>query len=218
MSSWSWSTWKSYITCPKKIGYKLKGIKEPWSRQMGRGTRLHKDAERYLLGDYHSVPVTLSNFQAPLEELRVAGAIPEEEFAVDEAFNRVDWKSSSAWLRWKTDATYEEADGTKVVIDFKTGNMYPDDHRQQLGLYALGEFKLFGTERVRCEAWYFDQDHIETYVNFHRDQAEGLEEMWRERANKLLSAKEYPATPGRHCRWCGYSQATGGPCKDAEQG
>ena len=214
MGGWSFSQYKQFTTCPKKIGYRRKGVYEPYNPAMKRGNLLHKDAEDYLNGVHQKIPATLSNFKEEFDELRAKEAQAEVDVAVDEFWNPVAWKSKDAWLRYKVDARVEEEDGSTTVIDFKTGRIYMNDHEEQLELYALSEIRLHGTERVRGEAWYFDQDHIESYVDITQADVDEIEARWRQRAKALLSETEFRALPGKHCSWCGYNAARGGPCNE----
>lgn len=213
MGGWSHSQYKSFATCPKKIGYRRKGVYEPYNPAMARGNRIHKDAENYLNKVHKNVPATLANFKDELSALRRKKPVAEQEVAVDENWNPVSWKSSKAWLRYKVDAQYDRKDYT-TVIDFKTGRVYPEDHEEQLELYALGAVRTQGAKRVIGEAWYFDQDHIQEYLDYPLDLFDEIEARWRKRAEKLLYAEDFPATPGRHCDWCGYSMQKGSPCED----
>ena len=216
MPAWSHSQWKAFQTCPKKIGYRRKGIREPMNRYMSRGNRIHKDAEDFLLGKQKSVPATLANFKDAMIELRKKKPTAEEEIAVTESWERVDWRDKRAWLRYKIDANYGPKNNRKV-IDFKTGKIYLDDHTDQLELYALAEMKIRGATKVSCEAWYFDQHEILDLCDHTEKDVSELEEKWTERARELLEAQEYPATPGYHCGICGYNAKKGGPCEEAAE-
>jgi len=98
-------------------------------------------------------------------------------------------------------------------IEFKTGKVYPE-HATQLRLYALAGFIMHpeATE-ARAENWYLDgaPSPLVGYVA-QRSALEGLKREFTEFARPLLNDDLYPATPGRHCNWCGFAKSKGGPC------
>lgn len=209
--AWSYSRLTTFERCPAQMKYKLDRVPEAASPAMERGSRIHKDAEEYLLGKHKQVPATLQGFEGEFKDLRKQKAVPEAQIAVNEFWEPVKWFDSAAWLRIVIDAQYAESKARDVLIDFKTGRAYPD-HLEQLELYALVYFKLKPKLReVEGELWYLDQQDI-THDTFPSSQTEALEAKWRERAEPLVAAQEFPATPGRHCNWCPFSSAKGGPC------
>jgi len=214
--AWSYSRLTTYERCPAQLAYRTAKTPEIPSPAMERGNRIHKDAEEYLRGIHKQVPATLQGFAPEFRELRKLKARAEDQIAVDEDWRRVEWFSPQAWLRIVIDARHSIEDGQKL-IDFKTGNTYPD-HLDQLELYALTFFKLEEKLRtVEGELWYLDKQNIIHDV-FDAEQVESFEKKWQTRAAPLLTAKEFPATPGRHCNYCGFASLRGGPCpKDQER-
>lgn len=213
--AWSYSRLTTYEKCPKKFKYKIDRVREAPSPAMERGSRIHKDAEEFLKGKHKKVPATLLAFEPELKELRKLEAVPEEQIAVTSAWQRVEWFSPEAWLRIVIDARHLiPARQSTKVIDFKTGRMY-QEHLDQLELYSLVFFRLGrGTLReVEGELWYIDHTEI-VHHTFGESEVDDFEFRWRERIDPMLKAKEYPPTPGSHCRWCGFAASKGGPCRD----
>lgn len=210
-TAWSYSRLTTYERCPKQLEYKIKRTPEASSEALERGNRIHKDAEQYLQGVHKQVPATLQAFEPEFKQLRKKKAVAEAQIAVSADWRRVEWFSREAWLRIVIDAQHPETKTQDTLIDFKTGREYPD-HLEQLELYALVFFKLKPKlKEVNGELWYIDQEKIVHDV-FPCDQEKELEEKWTERATPMLIAEEFPATPGRHCNWCGFASAKGGPC------
>jgi RecB family exonuclease len=97
------------------------------------------------------------------------------------------------------------------VIDYKTGKPYVAN-MEQVEVYALGAFAKFDdVETVVGELWYLDHEEPHEKA-FHRSQVSKLARKWEQRADRLLSAKEYPSRINRFCDWCPYNSDKGGPC------
>lgn len=217
VKSWSYSAWSQHEKCPAQYAYqRIDGLpRGPDGPALTRGTAIHEALERYLRHQTDELPSGASMFQDELHKLREQSAIPELEIVLAEDGSRVEWRSPVAWLRAKIDALVLSDDGKQAtVIDFKTGQIYPE-HDLQMELYAwltLDEFSELQT--VTPEFWYLDKGTIEIGAEYTRSALQELDRKWRQRGETLLAAKTFDPRPGAHCRWCPYN---GDPCEAAER-
>jgi RecB family exonuclease len=120
-------------------------------------------------------------------------------------------KQTPLWLRMKIDAHYFPSKGVVHVIDYKTGKPYPQN-MEQVEVYALGAFGKFDdVNTVVGELWYLDHEEPHEKV-YARSQAPKLARRWEQRADRLLTAVQYPPRANRFCDWCPYNAKKGGPC------
>lgn len=213
IGSWSFSRYRDYRKCPRLFKHKyVDRMKEPPNKAMERGTEIHKLAEDYLLGKLKKLPAELEKFEVEFNALRAMK--PETETGL---YFTKEWKLTTfddwnnCWLRIKIDARATREEGPRLVVDHKTGRV-KDEDREQMSLYALGEFKADpALEVVETELWYIDHGEImdDRYV---RKQLPVLEKDWAKKTKAMLSDTTYKPTPGRACDYCIYSKAKGGPC------
>jgi hypothetical protein len=212
-AAWSFSRLKTFESCPKQTKYKADKTPEIIGPAMERGSSIHKDAELFLGGHYKEVPATLQNFARYFRDIKRKKASAEEQVALTSAWKRTQWFAPDAWLRVVIDARVQTMESSATLIDFKTGRKY-EDHIDQLELYAMVFFALqTKLATAEGELWYLDQGEIDDAI-FSRDELPALQEKWSARAQPMLTATEFPAKPGKACRWCGFAASRGGPCKD----
>lgn len=176
-----------------------------------RGIRVHDSAELYVRGGVELIP-ELGRFENEFNELRDLydeGKVSlEGEWAVDEQWNPVAWKSHDAWLRMKLDAFVDHGDGTGRVIDYKTGKRVFNEvkHTEQGQVYQLGAYMRFhNLQKLTVEFWYLDlgETDVKTYT---RDQGTAYFDKYNTRFLAVTSATEFPPNPNVHsCRWCPYN-------------
>ena len=215
---WSYSSWSLLKKCAAAFKYgqidKLRGPSVP---AMERGTRIHSLAENYLNGGITGgVPPDLRKLSTEFKNLKRAKPIVEKFWGLDP-----DWKPMEyGWVVAKTDAAVEptKKDNSLVVVDHKTGRVYPD-HDDQGSLYAAVGFGMYPkVEKVEVEFFYVDQGIVSPY-EFSRKKLISLSEYWMEEGAKLMSTRKFLPTPSESaCRWCGFRSdkrlANGdrGPC------
>jgi hypothetical protein len=222
---WTISALKDFETCPAKyrwsylfepadwlaLGYRV--VPDKGSPAMQRGTDIHESCERYLLGTINVSELHREirpGWRNLLSGLRHFGATPEEQWEVEEGWHPRD-PDGAVWLRAKIDAHYQPSADTMHVIDFKTGKPYLQN-MEQVEVYALLAFAKFdAVQTVVGELWYLDHEEPHEKA-FHRAQAPKLARRWEQRADRLLSAVQYPPRPNRFCDWCPYNESKGGPC------
>lgn len=219
LRSWSYSTWKAYKQCPRKIKFKkLDGTKEPSSPAMDRGTAIHEEAEIFVRDNLKVLPESLKLFKAQFAKLLKVGAVPEMEIALNDKWEVVSYDSKQAWFRAKIDVHYKKVGRKKQVIikiiDYKTGKVYPDNIKQ-LSLYALVIFILIPeADLVEGELWYIDQGPEATQKDsFTRAEFGDMLEAWQYEANKLMNDTIFAPRPGWYCRFCHFSKFKDGPCE-----
>jgi hypothetical protein len=183
---------------------------------MERGTTIHALAENFLKGKITGMPMPLRKIARVLKGLKRAGVKAEEFWGVDDEFRPI--KKGVQWLVGKTDV-YVLLGDVLYIADFKTGRIYPE-HVDQASLYATMGYSLFPKVRkVEVEMIYIDQGETHSYTYTLAKLRYNLR-YWKAQGRKLMSATEFPATPGfPACVLCGYRSdkklANGekGPCK-----
>ena len=142
--SWSFSSIKNFITCPKQY-YHLKVLKEHPMEETEAilyGNRFHKAAEDYIR-DGTELPKEFDRFKPALDALNDLPGTKhcELKFALNEDLEPCDFKSKDAW--WRGIADLLIINGTSAfVIDYKTGSSkYADTG--QLELMAMAVFKHY---------------------------------------------------------------------------
>lgn len=217
ITAWSYSRLKDYDICPLYAFYAHSaGSSYKHLRKFGeaalRGIRVHEKGELYLQDKLRKFPQAYSYVKKPMQELKKLGAVAEGKWCLTSEWEATEYFANDAWLRLAIDARVDLGD-TQRVIDFKTGKIY-DDHPQQLELYALAAFKMFPeVETVSVENWYLDIGEIHD-ADIGRDEEVKLTEKWNARAEKMLSAEEFPANPCWKCKWCDFAASKGGPCTE----
>jgi len=218
ITSWSYSRWKDYATCPARAKYKhLLRLPDPGGAALDRGIAIHGQCETYLKTGAGLTEEVRQHFEKEMAALRKAQYVAEAQWAFDVNYVPTEWYARDAFLRIKTDAhKFDRRKKHVTVIDFKTGKIREDEYDLQLDLYALGAFAQYpACATASAELWYFDAGKIvdgdrqySRDVDFPR-----LKEEWAARIASMLCDTVFVPTPGYGCRWCPYSKAAKGPCK-----
>jgi hypothetical protein len=204
-----------YFKCPALAKYKhVDKLKEPDNPYMAGGAQAHKESEEYTLGKLKKLPERLKRFSKEFAALKKAKAVVEVQWCFDKNWEPTSWFGPTAWCRIKVDA--HTLKGTEVhIVDHKTGKEHEPDHGWQRDLYALGAFLTYPyATKVVAEHWYLDAgvarggDVVYTPADIPR-----LKKEWVDRTTSMLSDKRFAPRPGRHCGWCFFSSAKGGPCR-----
>lgn len=212
-SRWSYSSISTYESCPAKWHYSyILNLPGKPSAAMARGTRLHSDCERFLLGELPHLPWELNKVSLRLNDLKTIGAKPEAVWLLDQ-----DWKVTieQPWIKAIVDVHWLERD-VLHVRDFKSGREYPE-HREQLELYALIGLCAFPeVKRAEYAAIYLDTAHTSNEGAILRGtMAENKIKVWDEKAKRMFSDEQFLPNPGGACKWCDYAKSKGGPCDAA---
>ncbi len=184
-----------------------------------RGQRVHDAAERFVRGGVELIP-ELSTFKAEflsLRDLYAQGKVSlEGEWAIDEDWAPVAWRSSTAWGRIKLDAFVHLSPQHAVVIDYKTGKKYGNEvkHAEQGQLYQLAAFMRYPKLRViDVEFWYTDQDEL-VHTQYTRERGLKFYTSFNNRGRKLTGETDFTANPNIFsCKWCPYGPSGTGHCQ-----
>lgn len=184
-----------------------------------RGQRIHDAAELYVSRDIELIP-ELRHFQPEfvrLRELYKQGKVSlEGEWAVDEEWEPVAWRSDKAWARIKLDAFVRLSKTHAVVIDYKSGQRYGNEikHAEQCQLYQLAAFLRYPElEVIDVELWYTDQNEL-THMRYTRAQGLRFFNNFNNRGTVITTATEFPANPNIFsCKWCPYGPRGSGHCE-----
>lgn len=215
--AWSLSRLKDFERCPKLYWYRRnrKAHPEPPSPAMERGEKIHKMFEKALLEDY-KLPGALERFQAYVDEHKTMRRLEVERmWAVDR-----NWRTAACndygigpdvWCRVKLDVFGCPTFRRGKIIDWKTGQVY-GDHAEGGRLYAAVAFALFPTI-TKCEVEFVYVDQRRAYSEeISRKEIQPVIDDFTRRADAVEGAKRFDPTPGRHCGWCPFNAAKGGPC------
>ena len=209
----SYSALKEFEECPRRFAEKrvLKRVKEEPSPVLQRGSAIHKALERGIRG----APQWQREYEAAagsaarpwlielVETLRAVGAEPEVRVGLTYDLEVVDYWDKDVWFRASFDAVF---DGGHQVVDWKTGKSAGDTW--QLQLYGVAAARLAG---ARFSDWgftgrfvYLDRDGVDTWTFDGKTLALALHRAYEdyERILDFHNQKEWPALPGRYCRWC----------------
>lgn len=211
LTTWSFSRWKVYDTCPRQAYYKyIEKLKEPEGPALARGTRIHQLAQDYIEQKLQVLPSELAKCAAQIQALRDSEAKCEVEWGFTPSWAPTGWMAEDVWLRVKADA-FAVRDSKMQIVDFKTGREYPD-HRKQLSLYALSSFIMFPeVQSITSELYYLDAGAVTT-VDFEREEQPDILSVWQERCDKMLSDETFDPKPNPKCKWCHFRASNGGPC------
>ncbi len=222
LKSWSYSTWKTYDDCPKRIYYsKIEKVSEPESDALVRGSRTHKVGENYIKGLIDEFPERgpgkqYAHFQEDMDAFREsATAQAEADYAFTKAWKKTKWDDwNNAWVRAKVDVQEQTSPSEMLIVDFKTGQMR--NYEKQGELYGLMGLKAKPrVKKVLFEIWYLDHPYDDmaiTGMEFHRKEEAALQSTWEKRVTPMLADTEFKLRTGTHCGWCPFKVSKGGPC------
>lgn len=220
ITAWSFSRFNDYAKCPYYAKLKfIDKLREPDNPAQAKGSAIHKAAENYIKGKDKTLDPSLKNFKAEFNKLVKLKAQAEAEWAFNSKWEPTGWFDKDAWCRIKIDAVCVK-DGQLIVIDFKTGKIYPN-HAEQLELYAIGGF-LQNTHKgapddLEAQDWYLDlpaenPDSI-GWEDFKRADCKDLIKKWESKTKAMLTDTKFLHKPGPHCNRCHFRKGNNGPCK-----
>ena len=232
LTSWSYSQWSSYETCPARVKYdKIDRVAQVRKDDdaLARGIAIHTNCEQALLtGDMGHLdlpvpgkPTKVGRWKDHFLDLYDNGAKPELKITLSREWKLTEWFASNAWLRAKLDAPVTDPNNSKhaEIIDFKSGKPY-SDHVYQGDLYSTMGFELpEGYETIGVQMWYIDMEPTDAkaITNFQnrvwrREDQPSYIAGWEHRVESMMNDTIFPHRPGVHCRWCGHSGKKGGVC------
>lgn len=226
VTSWSFSRYSDYKTCPYRFKEKhLLKKTEPPNAAMLRGAEIHTKAEHYTKGKLKTLPPELKLFEAEFKALKKEKVkFIEEQWAFTQNWDLTQWSNwSECWVRIKLDAAYINTEhNALVVIDHKTGTPKDeknDEYREQLELYGLaGLVQQPEVKVVSPRLWYLDAGEIypnpeEEEIEYTRADEPKLKKLWANRVKPMFNDRTFAPKPSNACRWCPFSKEKGGTCK-----
>ena len=230
ITAWSPSRLAVWENCPAQAKYKfVLRLPEPPAPALDRGTRIHAEAEKYILGDDKRVPADLVKVADEIELLRKGykkGRVRvEQSLALNAQWVPTDWFGKDAWLRCKIDVVeVGKAGGKKklvqeaIVTDWKTGKnnaRVSDKHGDQLNLYALAVISSGIAETVRARLIFTDTGEVVTKEAgcLTAREIPATRMHWEKRVAPMMNDEEFNPNPNFTCRWCAWRKSAGGLCK-----
>jgi RecB family exonuclease len=217
---WSPSGLQEFETCPA-LYYRRRvlRLKETKSAALERGILVHEILEAHVKDD-KPLPKEFERWIEPLAEVKKHSPTPEQNWTID-----ADWKLVPKGQQWgwlKTDLHFVLSQKKFLcIIDYKTGGIYTDKHRDQFLSYAVAGAMLYPeVAKVRTEGWYIDHGEIRDDEYEAKKLRQRARREIESRVKKFLVAAADPDTehderPGTACRYCPFHPKKGGPCKAA---
>ena len=216
ITAWSYSRWSVYDKCPAQAGYKfVLKLKEPSNAAMDRGNTIHTEAEGWIKGWSGKLPASLSKLEVEYRELRSKKALAECEWAFTSTWEATSWFGKDAWCRIKVDAVVPPVGDHLKLVDHKSGADRTELYIEQLGLYAIGGFLSYPqVNTIEPQFYYVDHGITRgTEEPYYRHELPAMQRDWMKRVAPMLNDTRFAPKPGRHCTYCHFSKAKGGPCK-----
>lgn len=212
----SYSAISTHESCGASYGYSyLMGVRDQAGPAAARGTRLHYSGELFLKGELpaEKLPVDYWRVKGAMIKYKELGAKSEEVWCINKDWKFVPKDHPTTFLKSVVDVHWMEP-GVLHVRDLKTGQIYPEDHADQLQLYGTkGLVKYPKAKEVRVGGLYIDQGRVDTEAVYPRKMLPMLIARWTERTIKVLTDEEFAFNPSpENCKWCSYSAKKGGPC------
>lgn len=234
VNQWSISTIFEFEKCPYSVFLsKVQKIPGKDSEAAARGSMLHLQGERFVMGeeqdagvelDDQGVPYNFRKFKNGMIHLRAeyenGNVEVEGEWAFDLDWNPTDWKSPVTWSRHKLDVFLTEDETSGQMIDYKSGKKFGNEfkHQQQGVDYAISSFMRKPLlQFLRTAFWYIDTGETLT-SSYTRQQAMALLPKLEARAKKLTSCLEFHPKPSQsNCKFCKHNPTGSGACEWAHE-
>jgi RecB family exonuclease len=231
LTSWSFSRYQDYKSCPAKAKYKhIDKLKEPPSPAMERGAAIHNLCEQYVKGTLAKLPPELKLFKDEFTKLRKmykAKKLPmivEDNWAFTNTWEESTWNDwVNCWVRIKLDCAHYEEANVLYVTDYKTGKMNDfknAEYMEQLELYALAALLMSAVEDVTVVPRLLYLDSGDVYpppgqeVTYTRADLKKLLTEWNKRVKPMMTDTRFAPKPSANsCRWCYFSASKNGPCQ-----
>ncbi len=206
MFTWSYSSLKDYITCPKQYQEVkvLKNYQKEMTEQILYGNQVHKALENYIK-DGEPLAQNYQRFAPLMDTLKeIPGEFhPELRMALNFDRKACKWSDPECWVRGIVD--FLVIDGEHAfIVDYKTGsNKYPDV--KQLRLMALMVMEHFPQiNKVKAGLMFVMHNSFIT-EEYTREESEKLWNSFIPDLERLKLSYEkdiWHATPNNLCGWC----------------
>lgn len=216
----SWSRVSDYRQCPHKFRGKyiekwpeFKVLDKDKNPHLVRGDQVHKQLQKYVRLKLDGIPTESVVFLPEVDQtiplingiMDNYGVIPEQQIAIDENFQRVNWFSDDAWFRVIIDLIGHGQD--LFLGDYKTGKMndYSGSLKElgQLHMTAVVGMAIW-PEYDECSSLYIYVDHKKTVpCKLRREDAfETMRERLQEEHALINDDDEYVERKNQFCKWC----------------
>lgn len=206
MYSWSYSSLKEFVNCPRKY-HEVKVLKKyPLKRtkEIIYGEEVHRACEEYVRDD-KPLPTNYSEFKPSLDVIK---QIPGERFtehrmALTKDRHPCSWGAKDVWVRGIADLMIKDGDKLSI-IDYKTGNdKYPD--ARQLKLMAAMSFIHFpDVMEIKAALIFITRNNI-VHEKYHYTNLDALWDSMSSDLARLDAAYEnnvWNESPSPLCGWC----------------
>jgi len=225
VSAWSFSRLEVYKNCPRQVKFKYldKSPEAPRPKPVRgkehaneRGSRIHDNAELYVLGKTDKMCVELKYFEDELLCLRIMKEChpkrvqTEEMWLFDKDWNPLSEEASKEdiWLRIIADVQIWNHEMTQCqIIDYKSGKRDRNEikHGKQLQLYQLAAFmKHPELQNVEATLWYIDLN-LRIDTPFTREKGLKYFSIYNDQALQMCADTEFEPRPSAYrCRFCAF--------------
>jgi len=206
MFTWSYSSLKDYINCPKQYQEVkvLKNYQKEMTQQILYGNVVHKALENYIK-DGEPLAENYQRFAPLMDTLKeIPGEFhPELRMALNFDRKACKWSDPECWVRGIVD--FLVIDGEHAfIVDYKTGsNKYPDV--KQLRLMALMVMEHFPQINKVKAGLMFVMHNTFITEEYTREESEKLWNSFIPDLERLKLSYEkdiWHATPNNLCGWC----------------
>lgn len=221
--TWSFSRLSTYRKCPQQFKYQFIDKLPAWEVEppaMARGNVIHKMLESAVTGPKLAVTKEFKGLMPELARIRKLNPRAELSLAFTAEWKPCGWMDPKVRCRIKIDVAFGGDNIT--LLDYKSGKVKPEEHVEQLQLYALA-WLLIEDERPQSlvtGAWYVDYEKearpLTVYDHPNDKTLSILKRYWEKETSGLVKDTKFLPRPDRRiCAWCPYSKFKGGPCKKA---
>jgi len=210
--AYSYSAVKLYEQCPSRYKFnRIDRLQEPPGDAASRGSLIHSEIESIIKGELPLASNVVQYLIPQLNKWKLSNAQSEMQFAINEAWDLVDYKDKNAWFRGVIDLYFEEGD-TATVLDFKTGK--ERDYVDQVSVYAA---VVLATKphinRVNLVIEFIDSQKNVQYSRITRDELGKYKDELANRISTINKDNIFAANPSGLCKFCHFRKSNGGPCK-----
>jgi len=204
--TWSFSSLKEYINCPKKYQEVriLKNYKFIDTPQTIYGKEVHEALELYVR-DGKPLAKNYMRFKKMVDALIAIPGVkyPEYKMALTKKMGQCDFDDENRWVRGIADLVIVDGDQA-YIIDYKTGsNKYPDP--KQLRLMALMAFVCFPKVNKIKAGLLFCMKNSFVQESYTR---EDIHKSWKsfqtplDRLTNSYTFNTWTPNPTPLCGWC----------------
>ena len=206
MFTWSFSSLKDYINCPKQYQEVkvLKNYQKEMTQQILYGNQVHKALENYIK-DGEPLAENYQRFAPLMDSLKeIPGEFhPELRMALNFDKKACKWSAEDCWVRGIVDFLVVDGEDA-FIVDYKTGsNKYADP--KQLKLMALMVFEHFlQVNNVKAGLMFVMNNSFITEEYDH----ETKDDLWNAflpdlaRLTHSYENDTWQANPTGLCGWC----------------